>query len=138
MPTDKLTNLPQVKNQQHRSEIPGEGPEEVVARLSQKLPTQPTVSALGRHQADLALFTQQTGWADSYQNIYGTQVAKVETVTLEERAYSSIKAKPVPEKAVKIAGPSLQADSSKDKKAKLKKRKINANRFRARTNKPGL
>jgi hypothetical protein len=111
------------------------GEDEMMAGLARKLSPQPAVAAPALLGTDLPLLASQVAAAHSYRHAYGSPSGQSGNDTAAI-AGSSLKVIPITDHSAKPAGPSLAPDAHSGKSVNLKRRKINANRFRARPNKP--
>lgn len=91
-----------------------------------RLSPQSQVAVPGSFGVELPLLASQRAAADMYRHQYQTPDS--------EAGKSAASAKP--DQSAKPAEAAVQADFSRDKKVHLKRKKVNANRFRARPNKP--
>jgi hypothetical protein len=121
-----LTSGPAHQNSTPRA---GEWCDLLVSGFAGRLSSQYPAAEPGSLGIDLPLLAPQRAAADIYRHLY-------QTPDSEPGKYPVGKAKADSDQPVKPAGAAVQADSSRDKKVQLKKKKMNANRFRARPNKP--
>jgi hypothetical protein len=109
------------------------GEEEMMAGLARKLSAQPAAPAL--LGTDLPLLASQVAAAHSYRHAYGPP-AEQPGNDPAATAGSSPKVILITDHSTKPAGPGPVPDAQSGKPVNLKRRKVNANRFRARPNKP--
>ncbi len=109
------------------------GEDDLMAGLARKLSAQPTAPAL--LGTDLPLLASQVAAAHSYRHAYGS-AAEQPGHDPAAVAGSSPKGVPITDHSAKPSGPGPTPDAQSGKPVNLKRRKVNANRFRARPNKP--
>ncbi|HEX8531337.1 MAG TPA: hypothetical protein VF646_15000 [Cytophagales bacterium] len=114
------------------SAAPGEA--QMMAGLARQLSAQPAVAAPTLFRTDLPLLASQVAAADLYRHAYGQLLEQAGTDAAVSPVSPTAKAIPTLETAAKPAGPASDAQAGKP--VNLKRRKMNANRFRARPNKP--
>jgi hypothetical protein len=113
---------------------PGEA--EMMASLARKLSAQPAVSAPTLLGTDLPLLALQVAAADSYRHAYGVPPEQAGTDAAVSPVGPTAKAVLITDTPAKSVGLNASADAQSGKPVSLKRRKVNANRFRARPNKP--
>ena len=114
----------------------GTAPDEnaMIAGLARKLSAQPATPAL--LGTDLPLLASQVAAVHSYQHAYGSPADLPAAEAVAPVAGPSAKGIVLTDPSAKPAGPGPSADAQAGKHVNLKRRKVNANRFRARPNKP--
>ncbi len=136
--TDHRSEVPQTARPAH--ENPGAsaapGGSEMMASLARRLSAQPTVVAPTLLSGELPLLASQVAAVDSYRHAYGSPAEPSGNDTAAVLVGSPLKAMLVTDHSAKPAGPGLAPDAQSGKPVNLKRRKVNANRFRARPNKP--
>jgi hypothetical protein len=105
----------------------------MMSRLARKLSAQPAVAAPALLGTDLLLLASQVAAVHSYRHAYGS-AAELSGHDTAGLAGSAPKVILVTDHSAKPAGPAPDAQSGRP--VNLKRRKVNANRFRARPNKP--
>ncbi len=116
---------------------PAPGSAEMMADLARKLSAQPAVAAPTLLGSDLPLLASQVAAAvDSYRHAYGPPPEEGSTDAPVSLVGPTAKAILITEPPVKPVGLNAAADAQAGKPVNLKRRKVNANRFRARPNKP--
>ncbi len=111
---------------------PGEA--EMMANLARKLSVQPAAPTL--LGTDLPLLASQVAAVHSYRHAYGSPAGLPGPEAVAPIAGPSAKGIAIADPLAKPAGPGLSTDAQAGKPINLKRRKVNANRFRARPNKP--
>ena len=106
-----------------------------MASLARKLSAQPAVAStlLG---TDLPLLASQVAAVHSYWHAYGSPSEPLGPDSSTPLAGASAKGILINDHLPKPTGPGQSPDASAAKNVPLKRRKVNANRFRARPNKP--
>ena len=110
------------------------GSAEMIANLARKLSAQPTVAAPTLLGSDLPLLASQIAAVHSYRHAYGPPADSSGSDTAAPLVGSVPKVILITDHSAKPAGPAPDAQAGKP--VNLKRRKVNANRFRARPNKP--
>jgi hypothetical protein len=110
------------------------GADEMMASLARKLSAQPAVAAPTLLGTDLPLLASQVAAVHSYRHAYGSPAEPSGNDTTTALVGSSPKAMLTTDHSTKPANPAPDAQAGKP--INLKRRKVNANRFRARPNKP--
>jgi hypothetical protein len=116
------------------SAAPGE--DEMMAVLARKLSAQPAAAAPALLGTDLPLLASQVAAAHSYRHAYGPPAEPSGNDTTAAIMGSALKVILITDHSPRLAGPSPAPDAQSGKPVNLKRRKVNANRFRARPNKP--
>jgi hypothetical protein len=114
------------------SSAPGEA--DVIASLVHKLSAQPALAVPTLLGTDLPLLASQVAAVHSYQHAYGSASESLSHHSAAPLIGPTAKAMLITDHSAKPAGPSPDASTAKN--VPLKRRKVNANRFRARPNKP--
>jgi len=106
----------------------------MIANLARKLSAQPVVAASTLLGTELPLLASQVAAAHSYRHAYGPPADSSGSDTAAPLVGSVPKVILITDHSAKPAGPAPDAQAGKP--VNLKRRKVNANRFRARPNKP--
>ncbi|MBD0256354.1 MAG: hypothetical protein ICV83_11605 [Cytophagales bacterium] len=106
----------------------------MMASLARQLSAQPTVAAPTLLGTELPLLASQVAAVHSYRHAYGPPAEPSDNDAAAPPVGSFPKAILITDHSAKPAGPVPDAQSGKP--VNLKRRKVNANRFRARPNKP--
>ncbi len=130
MSTDSRREPWQTSGQEYPNLTPGAEQQcgLLISGYTGKLFAKHLVAESGSFGVNLPLLAPQREAADIYRNLY-------QPPDTEPGKGTARKAKSELDQSVKPAA-AMQADVSRDKKVQLKKKKVNANRFRARPNKP--
>jgi|GEM_PF-3474575 len=114
----------------------GTAPDEnaMIAGLARKFSAQPAAPAL--LGTDLPLLASQVAAVHSYRHAYGSPAGLPGPGAVVPIAGPAAKGIATTDPLAKLAGPVPSIDAQAGKHVNLKRRKVNANRFRARPNKP--
>jgi hypothetical protein len=110
------------------------GSAEMMAGMARQLYAQPAVAAPTLFGSDLPLLASQVAAVHSYRHAYGPPAEPSGSDTAAVPGASAPKVILITDHSAKPAGPAPDAQAGKP--VNLKRRKVNANRFRARPNKP--
>jgi hypothetical protein len=106
----------------------------MMAGLARKLSAQPAGAAFTLLGTELPLLASQVAAAHSYRHAYGPPAEPPGSDTATALVGPAPKAMLITDHSAKPASPAPDAQAGKP--VNLKRRKVNANRFRARPNKP--
>ncbi len=136
MQPDHQPELPPTARPLHENAPDGTAPgeAEMMASLARKLSAPPAVAAPTLLGSDLPLLASQVAAVHSYRHAYGPPAEPAGSDSAAPLAGSAPKAILITDQSAKPPGPASDAQSGKP--VNLKRRKVNANRFRARPNKP--
>lgn len=114
----------------------GAAPDEnaMFAGLARKLCAQPDAPAL--LGTDLPLLASRAAAVHSYRHAYGSPAGVPGSGAVAPTGGPSARGMAITDPLAKPAGPVPPVDAQAGKHVNLKRRKVNANRFRARPNKP--
>ncbi|CAA9212823.1 MAG: hypothetical protein AVDCRST_MAG56-6 [uncultured Cytophagales bacterium] len=136
MQPDQQSELLPAARAAHESPPAGTAPDEnaMIAGLARKLAVPPAAPAL--LGTDLPLLASQVAAVHSYRHAYGPAADLPGPGAVTPIAGPFAKGIAIADPSAKPAGPGPSADAQSGKPVNLKRRKVNANRFRARPNKP--